>query len=74
MQKQFLLNTCKVLPIRIFFGIVTTETQIKVFTNITVDSAAHNEALTMVTSILHVHHLMIVLMPLWLCTTCLKEQ
>lgn len=51
---------------------VTTKTEVKVFTDIAVDPAAYNKPLTVVTGIFHVDHLMVVLMTLGFGTTLLK--
>lgn len=61
-------------PVGILFCIVTTEAQVKVFTHVAVDPAAYNEALAMVTGVLHVHHLMVILMALRLGATWLKTH
>lgn len=61
-------------PVWILLCMVTTEAQVKVFTYVAVDPAAHNEPLAVVTGIFHVHHLMVVLMALRLCTTWLKTH
>lgn len=53
---------------------VTTKTQVKVFTDVAVDPAAYNEPLAMVTGVFHVHHLMVILMALRLGTTWLKTH
>lgn len=49
------------LPVWVLLCVVATEAQIKVLAHITVDPAAHNEPLAVVTSVLHVHHFVIVL-------------
>lgn len=71
-----LSNTCvltglkwNMLPVGIFFGVVTTKAQVKVFTHIAVDPAAYDEPLAVVTGIFHVHHFMIILMAFRLRTT-----
>lgn len=51
---------------------VTTKTEVKVFTDIAVDPAAYNEPLTVVTGIFHVDHFMVVLMTLGFGTTLLR--
>lgn len=48
---------------------VTSEAQVKVFTDVAVYSAAYNESLTMVTGVFHVDHLMVIFMTLRLGTT-----
>lgn len=58
-----------VLPVRVFFGIVTAKAEIEVLTDITVNPAAHDKALAVVTGILHIHHLMVILMAFWFSTT-----
>lgn len=67
---MFLKQKClSMLPVGVFLSIVAAEAEVKVFTDITVDPAAHNEALAVVTRILHVHHLMVVLVTLGFGTT-----
>lgn len=59
-------------PVGILLCVVTTEAQVKVFTDVAVDPAAYNEPLAVVAGVFHVHHLMVVLVALRLCTTWLK--
>lgn len=61
-------------PVGILLCVVTTKAQVKVFTDIAVDSAAYNESLAMVTGVLHVDHLMVILVALRLGTTWLKAH
>lgn len=64
----------EVSPVGILLCVVTTEAQVKVFTDVTVYPAAYNEPLAMVTGVFHVDHLMIILMALGLGTTWLKTH
>lgn len=57
------------LPVRILLCMVTSEAQVKVFTDVAVYSAANNESLTMVTRVFHVDHLVVIFMTLRLGTT-----
>lgn len=61
-------------PVRILLCVVTSEAQVKVFTDVAVDSAAYDEALAMVTGIFHVDHLMVILVTLRLGSTWLKTR
>lgn len=58
-----------ILPVWVFFGIVTAKAQVKVLTHVTVYPTAHNKALAVVTGIFHVHHLMVILMTFRFSTT-----
>lgn len=57
------------LPVGIFFGIVAAEAKVEVLADVAVDPTAHDETLTVVTGVLHINHLVIVFVPLWLGTT-----
>lgn len=61
-------------PVGILLCIVTTKAQVKVFTDVTVDPAAYNEPLAVVTGVFHVHHLMVILVTFRLGTTWLKTH
>lgn len=67
-------ETRGVSPVGILLRMVATKAQVKVFTDVAVDSAAYNEPLAMVTGVLHVDHLMVILMALRLGTTWFKTQ
>lgn len=71
-RNERFLTDQKVLPVRIFFCIVTTKAEVKVFADVAVDPAAYDEALAVVTGVFHVDHLMVVLMALRLGTAWSK--
>lgn len=56
-------------PVGVFLCIVTAKAQVEVLAHVAVDPAANDQALTVVTGVLHVHHLMVVLMALRLGST-----
>ena len=57
------------IPVWILLGVVAAKAQIKVLAHVAVDPAAHDEALAVVAGVLHVDHLVVILMTLWLGAT-----
>lgn len=57
------------LPVGVLFGTVAAEAEVEVLADIAVNPAAYDETLAVITSILHVHHLMIVLVSFRLSAT-----
>ena len=60
-------------PVGVLLGVVAPEAQVKVLAHVTVDPAAHDQALAVVARVLHVHHLVGVLVALWLGPTWVEQ-
>lgn len=63
-------NLSDSLPVRVFLGVVAAEAEIEVLADVAVDPAAYDQTLAVITSILHVHHLVLVLVAFRLGPAC----